>query len=153
MNTSQIQTLIHEALAENTELFLVDWSVSPNNKIEVLVDGDNGLPIDEVVRISRHIEHNLDREQEDFALMVSSPGLDRPLETPRQYIKNIGRKLKVKTADTEVKGTITQADEQSITLAWKTREPKPIGKGKHTVQKSETIPYESIEKATIHLDI
>ena len=88
MDKNKINTLIEEAIEANSELFLVDWSLSAGNKIEVLVDGDNGLPIDEVVRISRHIEHNLDREAEDFSLTVSSPGLSRPLEMPRQYIKN-----------------------------------------------------------------
>lgn len=153
MVQSEIQRLINEALSENPDLFLVDWTLSSANKIDVLIDGDNGLPIEEVVRISRHIEHNLDREKEDFSLTVSSPGLSRPLEIPRQYIKNIGRKLKVNTEDKELKGTITEANEESVTITWKTREPKPIGKGKHTVQKEETIPYHLIKKATIQVEI
>lgn len=153
MVRSEIQRLINEALSENPDLFLVDWTLSSANKIDVLIDGDNGLPIEEVVRISRHIEHNLDREKEDFSLTVSSPGLSRPLEIPRQYIKNIGRKLKVNTEDKELKGTITVANEESVTITWKTREPKPIGKGKHTVQKEETIPYHLIKKATIQVEI
>lgn len=153
MVRSEIQRLINEALSENPDLFLVDWTLSSANKIDVLIDGDNGLPIEEVVRISRHIEHNLDREKEDFSLTVSSPGLSRPLEIPRQYIKNIGRKLKVNTEDKELKGTITGANEESVTITWKTREPKPIGKGKHTVQKEEIIPYHLIKKAIIQVEI
>ena len=153
MNLSEVQNLINEAVAENPELFLVDWSISPSNKIEVLVDGDNGLPIDEVVRISRHIEHNLDRESEDFALTVSSPGVTRPLETPRQYKKNLGRRLELKTKENQYKGVIIEVDETSVTLEWKAREPKPIGKGKHTVTKTEKIMFENIDKATIQIDI
>ena len=153
MNLSEVQNLINEAVAENPELFLVDWSISPSNKIEVLVDGDNGLPIDEVVRISRHIEHNLDRESEDFALTVSSPGVTRPLETPRQYKKNLGRRLEVQTKENQYKGVIVEVDETSVTLEWKAREPKPIGKGKHTVTKTEKIMFENIDKATIQIDI
>lgn len=153
MNLSEVQNLINEAVAENPELFLVDWSISPSNKIEVLVDGDNGLPIDEVVRISRHIEHNLDRESEDFALTVSSPGVTRPLETPRQYKKNLGRRLELKTKENQYKGVIVEVDETSVTLEWKAREPKPIGKGKHTVTKTEKIMFENIDKATIQIDI
>lgn len=153
MHSPRVKQLIDEALAENESLFLIDWSISAGNKIEVLVDGDNGLPIDEVVRISRHIEHNLDREEEDFSLTVSSPGLNRPLEIPRQYQKNIGRKLNVKTTDSELKGEIISATEDAVTIAWKQREPKPIGKGKHTVEKKQTIPYTEIIKATIHIDI
>lgn len=153
MNTSKVKQLIDEALEENESLYLVDWSVSSSNQIQVLVDGDEGLPIEEVVRISRHIEHNLDREEDDFALTVSSPGLDRPLTLPRQYQKNIGRKLKVKTTNGEFKGEVVEATDEYVVLQWKQREPKPVGKGKHTVQKEEKIPYSEIEKATIHIEI
>lgn len=153
MNKAEIQKLIDEAIAENRDLFLVDWSLSPSNKIEVLVDGDHGLPIDEVVRISRHIEHNLDREKEDFALTVSSPGLSRPLEQPRQFKKNLGRKIKIQTHESEVTGTIVAADKEKVKLEWTVKEPKPIGKGKHLVVKNQSIPYKDIEKAIIQLDI
>ncbi|MGI9527879.1 MAG: ribosome assembly cofactor RimP [Weeksellaceae bacterium] len=153
MDASKVKNLIDEAIAENESLYLVDWSISTGNQIQVLIDGDKGLSIDEVVRISRHIDQNLDREEEDFSLTVSSPGLDRPLSMPRQYQKNIGRLLKVKTKSGEIKGEIIAATNDSVTLQWKQREPKPVGKGKHTVQKEEEIPYSEIEKATIHLDI
>lgn len=153
MNKSEIQRLIDEAVSANPELFLVDWSISAANKIEVLVDGDNGFPIDEVVRISRHIEHNLDREKEDFSLTVSSPGLSRPLELPRQFIKNTGRKIKVNLEGKELTGTITEAGEESLTLEWESREPKPVGKGKHTVTKTEKVDYKDIQKAIIQVEI
>lgn len=149
----KIEQLIQEALEENPSLFLVDWEIDTENHIEVLVDGDEGLPIDEVVRISRHIEHNLDRDETDFSLTVSSPGATRPLEIPRQFKKNIGRKLKVKTDGKEFKGELIEADEESITLQWKQREKKPLGKGKHTVTKVEKIAYEAVNKATVELEI
>lgn len=149
----KIEQLIQEALEENPSLFLVDWEINTENHIEVLVDGDEGLPIDEVVRISRHIEHNLDRDETDFSLTVSSPGATRPLEIPRQFKKNIGRKLKVKIDGKEFKGELIEADEESITLQWKQREKKPLGKGKHTVTKVEKIAYEAVNKATVELEI
>lgn len=149
----KVAHLIEEAVAENPDLFLVDWSITPAHQIEVLVDGDNGLPIEEVVRISRHVEHNLDREEADFSLTVSSPGINRPLELPRQFIKNLNRKIKLNTLENvEIKGTIVAADEDKVTLSWKTREPKPIGKGKHTVEKTQEIPYAEIKKAVIQID-
>ncbi|MCT7903788.1 Uncharacterised BCR, YhbC family COG0779 [Candidatus Ornithobacterium hominis] len=149
----KVEQLIQEALEENPSLFLVDWEINTENHIEVLVDGDEGLPIDEVVRISRHIEHNLDRDEADFSLTVSSPGATRPLEIPRQFKKNIGRKLKVKTDGKEFKGELIEADEEGITLQWKQREKKPLGKGKHTVTKVEKIAYEAVNKATVELEI
>ena len=146
------EKLIHEAIQENPDLFLIEYSISADNRIEVCVDGDNGLPVEEIVRISRHIEHNLDREENDFSLTVSSPGLSRPLEIPRQFKKNIGRKLKVKTEETELKGELTEVTEDGIVLEWKQREKKPKGKGKHTVEKKEKILFSDIKKAIVHID-
>lgn len=153
MENAVVQKLIDEAVAENPDLFLVHWSITPDKKIEVLVDGDKGLPIEEVVRISRHIVDNLDREEEDFALTVSSPGLSRSLDQPRQFKKNLGRNIKIQTSEGETKGNIVGADEEKVTLEWSVREPKPVGKGKHNVVKSAVIPYIDIKKAIIQLDI
>lgn len=150
MDKEKIQQLAEDAIGENQSLFLVGFSLSPDNKIEVLVDGDDGISIDEIIRISRFIEHNLDRDSEDFSLNVSSPGVGKPLLLPRQYKKNVGRTLKVnrKTAP-EIEGELVAADDESIILKWKSREPKPVGKGKQTVEKEEKINYKEINKATI----
>lgn len=152
MNTDLIKQLADEAVAENQSLFLVDLSVSSDNKIEVLVDGDEGISIDEIIRISRHIEHNLDRETEDFSLNVSSPGVGNPLLMPRQYKKNIGRTLKLtKLSGDETEGKLTMADDEEIVLNRTVREPKPVGKGKHTVEKEERINYNEIKKAIVKI--
>ena len=78
-------------------MYLVDLSISENNKIQVIVDGDNGVPLSECIRISRSVDNNLDREEEDFSLEVTTPDIAHPLKVKRQYIKNINRILKVKT--------------------------------------------------------
>ena len=67
----------------------------------------------------------------------------------RQYKKNLGRNLKVVTPEETIEGKLTQADEDSIVIEWKTREPKPIGKGKVTVKKKATVPYKSIQEAKV----
>ena len=69
---------------------------------------------------------------------------------PRQYEKNVGRSLEVTTAEDEVlTGNLTQADQEGITLEWKAREPKPIGKGKVTVTNIKTLPFASIKSAKV----
>lgn len=153
MNQELIKGLIDEAIEENPSLFLVDWSISPDDAIEILVDGDQGVSIDEIVRISRHVEHNLDREEGDFSLKVSSAGVGSPLTIPRQYKKNLGRKLKVTKTDggQEIEGEIVSADDKGVTLKWSVREPKPVGKGKHTVEKKEIIEYNNIKKAVVKI--
>jgi len=100
-----------------TGLFLVDVSVSPSNKIIVLVDTDAGITVEECIELSRHIENSLDRDREDFELEVSSPGLSQPFKVHRQYIKNVGRELTVLTSGNEkIKGKMLSADSLGIEL-------------------------------------
>lgn len=153
MRQELVKDLIDEAILANPTLFLVDWKISPDNAIEILVDGDQGVSIDEIVRISRHVEHNLDREEFDFSLNVSSAGVGNPLVLPRQYKKNVGRTLKVTPADggKDLEGELVSADEEGILLKWTVREPKPVGKGKHDVQKEQKIKYSEIKKAIVKI--
>lgn len=151
MNQTKIKDLVDEALALNETLFLIDLSISTNNKIQITVDGDNGVPLSECIRISRSVDNNLDREEEDFSLEVTTPDISHPLKNKRQYIKNISRILKVKTAEEEIEGTLVEADTDKIVLNWKAREPKPLGKGKVTVIKTATIDYKDIKEAKVKI--
>ena len=151
MDYNKVKALVDEALTENESLFLIELAISTNNKIQVIVDGDNGVPLSECIRISRNVEHNLDRESEDFSLEVSTPDISNPLKLKRQYIKNIGRILKVKTEEKEFEGKLDKADDLQLTLVWKTREPKPIGKGKVTVEKTVTLTYKEIKEAKVKI--
>ena len=138
-------------LVKNKSLFLIDFFISEGNKIKITVDGDNGVPLSECIRISRNVEHNLDREEEDFSLEVTTPDIAHPLTQKRQYIKNINRILKVKTSEQDFEGTLVEADDDKIVLNWKAREPKPIGKGKVTVQKAVIITYNEIKEAKVKI--
>ena len=147
-----IQKLLAEALSLQPDLFLIDLHIDDQSRVQVVIDGDNGVSLEQCIKVSRHIEHQLDREVHDFSLEVSSAGATHPLKMVRQYKKNIGRKLAVHTTDNDnFKATLTQADDEQITLEWKAREPKPIGKGKHTVVKQLKVPYNKIEKATVQI--
>ena len=147
-----IQKLLAEALSLQPDLFLIDLHIDDQSRVQVVLDGDNGVSLKQCIKVSRHIEHQLDREVHDFSLEVSSTGVTHPLKMVRQYKKNIGRKLAVHTIDNDnFKATLTQADDDQITLEWKAREPKPIGKGKHTVVKQLQVPYNQIEKATVQI--
>ncbi|WP_428740907.1 ribosome assembly cofactor RimP [Tenacibaculum sp.] len=151
MNQQRVKELLQEALQENESLYLIDLQFLSDNKIKVIVDGDLGVPLSECIRISRKIEHNLDREEEDFSLEVTTPDIARPLTVNRQYKKNINRILQVKTATEEFEGTLTEVTEDTITLQWKAREPKPVGKGKHTVEKTITLAYQDIKEAKVKI--
>ena len=89
-----IRNLAEQHIA-GTDKFIVEVKVKPGNRIMVFVDADNGVTIDDCVKLSRFIESNLDRNTEDFELEVSSAGLDFPLTSARQFKKNIGKEVKV----------------------------------------------------------
>lgn len=151
MLKDKVQSLLNKALEEHPSLFLIDFTIGGDNTIRVILDGDNGVNLQDCMNVSRAIEHNLDREEEDFSLEVTSAGATSPLQLPRQYKKNIGRKLMVRTGEEELEGNLTQATEDTITLEWKAREPKPVGKGKVTVQKKRDIPISEIHEAKVVL--
>ena len=117
----------------------------------MVIDGDDGVTVQDCMKISRAIEHNLDRDEVDFALEVASAGATAPLALPRQYKKNVGRKLEVKTSEATIEGNLTAASDDGIILEWKAREPKPIGKGKVTVQKKQEIDFSDIKEAKVIL--
>ncbi|WP_104735809.1 ribosome assembly cofactor RimP [Hanstruepera ponticola] len=144
-----VEKLLVDGLSEREDLFLIDFTISNDNSIKVIIDGDRGVTVDDCVFVSRAIEHNLDREEQDFSLEVASAGAAAPLVNQRQYVKNIGRNLEVLTNDGKVEGTLENASDDGITLKWKAREPKPVGKGKVTVQKQAKIAYGDIVEAKV----
>lgn len=147
-----VESLLQEGLNQRSDLFLIDFEVNDNNAIKVVIDGDNGVLVEDCMFISRAIEHNLDRDEVDFSLEVTSAGATSDLIDPRQYKKNIGRTLNVKTASGDkYEAELVSADQDSIALTWKTREPKPVGKGKVTVTKEVNLSYEEIKQAKVKI--
>ena len=150
MLREKVEKLLQEAFEENNSLFLIELNVNEANHITVIIDGDNGVSVNDCIAVSRKIEHNLDREEEDFSLDVSSVGVSSPLEMPRQYQKNIGRSLAVTTVNEEkIEGKLTSFEGNKITLKWKAREPKPVGKGKITINKEAVLPLEDVKEAKV----
>jgi len=125
--------------------------ISEANVIKIIIDGDNGVLVEDCMFISRAIEHNIDREEHNFSLEVASAGATTPLGHKRQYKKNIGRTLQVNASGEKFEGILSQANEENIVLTWKAREPKPIGKGKVTVEKEVTLPYINITEAKVKI--
>jgi ribosome maturation factor RimP len=147
---SKVETLLEASLEENSSLFLISLKIGSDNNIQITLDGDEGVTLKDCMNVSRAIEHNIDREEHDFSLEVASAGVGSPLLNSRQYIKNMGRKLRVELADVStLEGILTAADDQEFTLEWKQREPKPVGKGKVTVTKQKTLSYNEINIAKV----
>lgn len=145
----KVLELLQTGLDEKPTIFLIDLTITDAFKVIVTIDGDNGVTLQDCIDISRAIEHNLDREEQDFSLEVASAGVSSPLKHLRQYKKNIGRTLIVKLATETIEAKLVEATDDKIVLSWEAREPKKVGKGKETVQKRQEIPYADIKEAIV----
>lgn len=145
----KVKKLIGEALQARPDLFLIEATFGANNAIKVVIDGDQGVSIEDCVELSRAVEHNLDREEQDFSLEVSSYGIAAPLLLPRQYQKNVGRHLSLRTETQTLEGEILRTDAQTLTLRTQSKQPKPVGKGKILVTQEVEIPFSEIKEAKL----
>ena len=111
-----VSGIVNEWL-EDKEYFLVDVSVSPDDKIVVEIDHAEGVWIDDCVELSRFIESKLDREEEDYELEVGSAGIGQPFKVLKQYLIHIGKEVEVLTRDgKKLEGVLKDANEENITL-------------------------------------
>jgi ribosome maturation factor RimP len=151
MNFSKnVLSLLSDSLENYPDIFLVDFKVSTDNAIKIILDSDKDINLKDCINISREIERSLDREVVDFSLEVASAGVGNALKFPRQYFKNIGRKLEVVLSNGAMfSGELTKVDDLLIELQWKQREPKPIGKGKVTVTKNKKITFDEINQSKV----
>lgn len=140
-----IKNIVDTALTD-TSMFLVDVSINPGNVIIVEVDDDEGVSIDDCVKLSKTIESNLDREAEDFELEVGSAGLTSPLKIPRQYKKYEGSEVEVLlTKGLKLKGTLVSSDEEGFVLVTE-KMVKPEGaKRKVAVQEEHRFSYSDVK--------
>jgi ribosome maturation factor RimP len=145
----KVNLLLTEVLAEKPSLFLIDLAITDAFKVIITLDDDNGVVLQDCIDISRAIDLSLDREEQDYSLEVASAGVSSPLKKIRQYKKNIGRTLIVKTNTENIEAELVEANDDFVILAWKAREPKKIGKGKETVEKTLEIPYGDIKEAIV----
>jgi len=146
----KIEELLNEFLETRKDLFLIDLKFSAGDDITVILDGDNGVTLQDCLDASRAVEFNMDREEHDFSLQVMSAGLSEPLSTPRQFNKNLGREIEVMLEDaSKIEGELAKVDDEKITLVLRYRKPKEVGKGKVDVEEEKEIPYSEIKKALV----
>jgi ribosome maturation factor RimP len=147
---ARVLEILEPLLAEEPNYFLVYIKVKPGHIIKVFLDGDNGLPIEKCIYFNRKLYKAIEEAawfpEGDFALEVSSPGVDEPLLLKRQYNKNIGRKVEVELLDeTKKEGTLTTVTEAAILIEW------TEGKGKKATQEQMLIPFENIKSTIVQI--
>lgn len=144
----RIRELVEEKIADREDLFIVSIDVINNKIVEILIDGDQGIAIDDCVKISRHVGFHLEEEEvfdNAYRLEVSSPGVDKPLKLLRQFIKNIGRNVRVLLNDGKtMEGKLLDANEENISIEYKKKE-----KGKKAEVLQETIPFSEIKETKV----
>jgi ribosome maturation factor RimP len=125
LERNKIEDLIAEKIAEKEEqFFVVDLSISQKNKITLEIDHESRpVSIEDCIEFSRQLEHNLDREIEDFELEVSSAGLSNPFRVHKQYIKNIGMPVVVMLKSSKViEGELIKVTNESIVVKTESKE-------------------------------
>ncbi|WP_461449627.1 ribosome assembly cofactor RimP [Mucilaginibacter sp.] len=147
---NRVTELVEEKIAEieRPDLFLVDVKMHANGKLIILVDGDNGVGIADCAAISRYVGFKLEEEntiEEAYNLEVSSPGLDSPLKSIRQYTKNIGRDLAIKMDDgVKREGKLTALAEDAIVIEEQIKQ-----KGKKAEVVESVIPIDKITETKV----
>lgn len=117
-----VKALVEKWL-EDKEYFLVDVEVTPDDRIVVEIDHAEGVWIEDCVALSRYIEENLNRDEEDYELEVGSAGLGQPFKVPQQYINCIGKEVEVLTADgIKVKGILKSVDTPTFIVTTKEKQ-------------------------------
>ena len=149
--TEDLSTIVNSHL-EDSSHFLVDvivTGVGSGRKIRVLLDGDDGISIENCAKVSRAVSEEFEALVEGkFILEVSSPGVDYPLSSERQYRKNIGRKLKVIGADDHVyKGRLQEVDSEGITILSLMKDEK-----KKKVETELKFLFSEIKKSTVLIE-
>ncbi len=146
-----IKQLAEEKL-KGSNKFIVDLKVKPANKIEVLIDGMERIAISDCVELSRHIESGLDREKEDFELLVSSAGIDAPFKVEKQYEKNAGREVSVLTKEgLKITGKLLGLENDEVSIETKRTERIEKGKGKQTITENLRLALSQVKETRLIL--
>lgn len=116
IDKAKVKELVDQWL-DDKDYFLTDLTVTRDNCITVEIDHADGVWIDDCVQLSRHIEANLSRDEEDYELEVGSAGLGQPFKVLRQWQNHVDKQVEIITADgRKLKGTLREADADNIVL-------------------------------------
>ena len=147
LRTEKILSVVEEHLPD-TSYYVVDVKLTGKKgyeKVVVLVDGDKGISIDVCAKITRSLSDELDELnmfEGSYTLEVSSPGVDYPLKSERQYLKNLGRSLNIDLVSGDnVKGNLIDTESSGITVE--------IDKGKKLDKEKLFIPFSDIKKSKV----
>ena len=140
-----VKNLVEEWLADK-DYFLVDVTVSPDDKITVEIDHADGVWIDDCAKLSQFIEDHLSRDVEDYELEVGSAGLGQPFKVEQQYLNHIGKDVEVLDAEgKKVQGVLKQVDGRNFVVTVKEKQKLEGKKRPQLVDVDKTFNMDNIK--------
>ena len=117
MTKEQIIQATEEAIAQRG-CFLVEVTLSKDNDIEIVIEKEEGVvDWEDCAAIDQVMHAAFDQDVEDYALTVSSAGLDRPFKVAKPYQKALGTQVDVwLKGGKKVKGELKAYTEEGITV-------------------------------------
>ena len=149
----KLVTEIAERHLEGSDMYVVECKISPMGEIELLIDSDTAVKLEDCAALNRAIEAELDREVEDYSLMVASAGIGSELKLLRQYNKIIGSSVEVLLKDgIKLLAKLNGADEAGIAISYEEKQVVEGKKRKVTVEVTKTYAWEDIKYVKEYLD-
>ena len=140
-----VKQIVEEWL-QDKDYFLVDVSVSNDNRIVVEIDHAEGVWIEDCVELSRFIESKLDREKEDFELEVGSAGIGQPFKVHQQYVNHLGKDVEVLTLDgVKYQGELHEVNDDTFSIIRTVKKKEEGAKRPRMVEELVTFRYDEIK--------
>ena len=152
IDKKELIAVVERAIADS-KMFVVDVTVSGDNVIDVALDSMESITIDDCIAVNDAVHAAFDQDVEDYALTVSSAGLDRPFKVFRQYLKALGTQVDVKfRGGKRLIATLVAATEETVTLHYKAMEAVEGKKKKEKVEHEECFPLAEINSVTPYVE-
>lgn len=145
INKNIVEDIIKELIVD-TDLYIVDITVSSNNSISVLIDSIDGVNLEKCIVLTKNFEGKLDREIEDYELQISSAGIGHPFIVPQQYEKNLGNQVEVLSSEgIKLSGKLIELTENGFIIEFDEKEKIEGKKKKVIVTKQKTFNHEEVK--------
>ena len=144
---------IAEQHLQGSDIFVVECKATPMGEIELLIDSDTAVKLEDCAALNRAIEAELDREVEDYSLMVASAGIGSELKLERQYRKIVGSSVEVLLSDgIKILAKLDEVTAEGITLSYEEKQAVEGKKRKQTVNVTKSYKWEEIKYTKEYLD-
>lgn len=145
--------LVAEKALEGTDMFIVDYTIAPDNTIELVLDSDTSVSIDACAMLNHAIGEAFDRDVEDYSLTVASAGIGEPLKLVRQYKKLVGESVEILLkSGVKILATLDDVSDEAITISYDEAVVVEGKKKKQMQRTTHTYTFEDIKWTKEYLD-